>query len=71
MTVTLMGGETMRLGRRTPKGVTGYDLTALFVGSEGTFGVTSEITVKLIGKPGRRRHLHRRDARRRSRPGAR
>jgi glycolate oxidase len=51
MTVTLMGGETMRLGRRTPKGVTGYDLTALFVGSEGTFGVTSEITVKLIGRP--------------------
>jgi glycolate oxidase len=51
LTVTLMGGETMRLGRRTPKGVTGYDLTALFVGSEGTFGVTSEITVRLIGKP--------------------
>jgi glycolate oxidase len=51
LTVTLMGGETMRLGRRTPKGVTGYDLTALFVGSEGTFGVTSEITVKLIGRP--------------------
>src|SRR4051794_19257096 len=51
MTVTLMGGETMRLGRRTPKGVTGYDLTALFVGSEGTFGVTSEITVRLVGRP--------------------
>jgi len=51
MTVTLMGGETLTLGRRTPKGVTGYDLTALFVGSEGTFGVTSEITVRLIGKP--------------------
>src|SRR3954464_1373235 len=51
MTVTLMGGETLRLGRRTPKGVTGYDLTALFVGSEGTFGVTSEITVKLVGRP--------------------
>ena len=47
LTVTLMGGETLRLGRRTPKGVTGYDLTALFVGSEGTFGVTSEITVRL------------------------
>jgi glycolate oxidase len=51
MVVTLMGGETLRLGRKTPKGVTGYDLTALFVGSEGTFGVTSEITVKLVGKP--------------------
>jgi glycolate oxidase len=51
LVVTLMGGETLRLGRRTPKGVTGYDLTALFVGSEGTFGVTSEITVRLIGRP--------------------
>jgi glycolate oxidase len=49
--VTLMGGESLHLGRRTPKGVTGYDLTALFVGSEGTFGVTTEITVRLIGKP--------------------
>src|SRR3954463_2317682 len=48
---TLMGGETLRLGRKTPKGVTGYDLTALFVGSEGTFGVTSEITVRLVGRP--------------------
>jgi glycolate oxidase len=51
LVVTLMGGETLRLGRRTPKGVTGYDLTALFVGSEGTFGVTSEITVRLVGRP--------------------
>jgi glycolate oxidase len=49
--VTLMGGESLHLGRRTPKGVTGYDLTALFVGSEGTFGVTTEITLRLIGKP--------------------
>src|SRR5205085_655257 len=37
--VTLMGGESIRCGRRTAKGVTGYDVTALFVGSEGTFGV--------------------------------
>jgi glycolate oxidase len=51
LVTTLMGGETLRLGRRTPKGVTGYDLTALFVGSEGTFGVTSEITVRLVGRP--------------------
>ncbi len=51
MTVTLMGGETLKLGRKTPKGVTGYDLVAMFVGSEGTFGVTSEITLRLLGKP--------------------
>jgi glycolate oxidase len=49
--VSLMGGETLRLGRRTPKGVTGYDLTALFVGSEGTFGVTTEITLRMVGLP--------------------
>ena len=51
LVVSLMGGETLRLGRKTPKGVTGYDLVAMFVGSEGTFGVTSEITVRLVGKP--------------------
>ena len=51
MTVTLMGGETLKLGRKTPKGVTGYDLVAMFVGSEGTFGVTSELTLRLVGKP--------------------
>jgi glycolate oxidase len=49
--VTLMGGETLRLGRKTPKGVTGFDLTALFVGSEGTFGVTTEIVTRLVGLP--------------------
>jgi glycolate oxidase len=49
--VTLMGGERIRCGRRTAKGVTGYDVTALFVGSEGTFGVTTEITLKLLPMP--------------------
>jgi glycolate oxidase len=49
--VTLMGGERLHLGRRTRKGVTGYDMTSLFVGSEGTLGVVSEITLKLIPKP--------------------
>jgi glycolate oxidase len=49
--VALMGGERLRLGRRTRKGVTGYDLTALFVGSEGTLGVVGDITLKLIPKP--------------------
>ncbi len=49
--VALMGGETLRCGRRTSKGVTGYDLVAGFVGSEGTFAVTTEITLKLLPKP--------------------
>jgi glycolate oxidase len=49
--VALMGGERMTLGRRTAKGVTGYDLVGAFVGSEGTFGVTTQVTLKLLPRP--------------------
>jgi glycolate oxidase len=49
--VQLMGGEVLRTGRRTKKGVTGYDATALLVGSEGTLGVFSELTLALVAKP--------------------
>jgi len=44
-------GEILRVGRRTIKGVAGYDLVGLFVGSEGTLGVATEITVQLIPLP--------------------
>jgi len=47
----LAGGKTLRTGRRTPKGVTGYDVTSLLVGSEGTLGVFTEVTLRLTRKP--------------------
>ena len=49
--VVLPGGEVIRTGRRTAKGVAGLDLTGLFVGSEGTLGVVTEITARLLPAP--------------------
>ncbi len=47
----LPSGALVRTGKRTIKGVAGYDLTGLLVGSEGTLAVITEITLKLIPRP--------------------
>ncbi|MGO9836866.1 MAG: FAD-binding oxidoreductase [Polyangiaceae bacterium] len=49
--VALIGGRVLRTGKRTVKGVTGYDVTALLVGSEGTLGVFTEAILRLVPKP--------------------
>ncbi|WP_156754570.1 FAD-binding oxidoreductase [Actinokineospora pegani] len=49
--VVLADGELLRTGRRTVKGVAGYDLTKLFVGSEGTLGVITRATLALRPLP--------------------
>ena len=49
--VVLASGEVLRTGRRTVKGVAGYDLTKLLVGSEGTLGIITEATLALRPKP--------------------
>jgi glycolate oxidase len=49
--VVLAGGRVVRTGRRTVKGVAGYDLTSLFVGSEGTLGIITSATLRLRPRP--------------------
>ncbi len=44
-------GEVLRVGRQTIKGVAGYDLVGLLVGSEGTLGVATELTLQLLPLP--------------------
>ncbi|MDQ4503137.1 FAD-linked oxidase C-terminal domain-containing protein [Sinomonas sp. ASV322] len=49
--VVLADGRVLRTGRTTIKGVTGYDLNALFIGSEGTLGIVVEATLRLRPRP--------------------
>jgi glycolate oxidase len=49
--VVLASGEVIRTGGKTVKDVAGYDLTGLFIGSEGTLGLVTEATLRLLPLP--------------------
>lgn len=49
--VVLASGEIIKAGARTEKSVTGYDLTRLFIGSEGTLGIITRLIVRLLPLP--------------------
>jgi glycolate oxidase subunit GlcD len=56
-TVALADGRVIRVGRPVIKNVAGFDLVKLFVGSHGTLGLISDVTLKVVGKPRAQRTL--------------
>lgn len=57
MTVVLPDGEISRLGNKCVKDVAGYSLKDLFIGSEGTLGIITEVLLKLLPRPAARRTM--------------
>ncbi|MCB9943909.1 MAG: FAD-binding protein [Geminicoccaceae bacterium] len=51
LTVVTPDGRIIRTGSRARKSATGYDLTRLYVGSEGTLGIITELQLRLAGQP--------------------
>jgi glycolate oxidase len=57
ITVVLPDGQTVKLGNKCVKDVAGYSMKDLFIGSEGTLGIITEVLLKLVPKPKARRTM--------------
>ena len=51
LTAVMADGEIIKTGGRSRKSAAGYDLTKLMIGSEGTLGIITELTLRLYGRP--------------------